>query len=72
MNSVGFAGIRAFRLRDLRYARPRLVIAILYLTLLTAAIVSGVIAVSSKKDSGQKFECSNVSGSPNVYICNKK
>jgi hypothetical protein len=67
-----FEGIHAFRLRDLRYARPRLVIATLYLTLLVAALVSGVVAVSTRKDTGQKFECSAISGSPNVFVCSKK
>jgi hypothetical protein len=39
-----FSGIRKFRFRDLRKARPRLV-----LTLLLAALSSGAIAFISKK-----------------------
>jgi len=67
-----FAGIGKFRLWDLRAARPRPVIAVLYLTLFVAAVTSGLIVGSSKKSAGEKFECSAVSGSPNLYICNKK
>jgi len=60
-----FAGIGKFRLWDLRAARPRPVIAVLYLTLFVAAVTSGLIVGSSKKSAGEKFECSAVSGSPN-------
>ena len=68
-----YAALHRFRLRDLGKARPRPVIAILYVTLLVASIASGWLAASSKKSTGERFECNAVSGgSSNVFICNKK
>lgn len=67
-----FQGIRAFRVRDVRYIRPRVVIGVLYSTLLIAAIVAGSITIVSKKIAAKKFECSSAPGATGVYICTEK
>jgi DNA-binding transcriptional LysR family regulator len=67
-----FSGIRAFRLRDLRNTRPRVVIRVLYSTLLIAAIVAGGITVVTKRTAEKRFECSSVPGAQAVYVCKEK
>lgn len=67
-----FAEIQKFRLSALREARPRLIILILYVTLLACAMVSGALVIFSKKNPATKFECTAVPGAANVYVCKPK
>lgn len=67
-----FAEISKFSLGALRNARPRLVIVILYITLLVCAIISGILVTLSKNHAGAKFECSPVSSDSKVYVCKPK
>lgn len=67
-----FAEIRKFRLRALREARPRLIIIILYVTLLACAIVSGSLVIFSNKSPSTKFEYIAIPGATNVYLLKPK
>jgi hypothetical protein len=68
-----FNGVRKFRVRDLKRARPRIVILILYGALLASAASSGLIVhFSAKTPSEEKVECTPVSGSPRAFLCVKK
>ena len=67
-----FAEVQKFRLCALCQARPRLVIVILYATLLICALVSGVLVVFSKENPPTKFEFTTVPGATNTYILKAK
>lgn len=63
---------KGFRFSDLLKARPRFVIVTLYLTLLTCAAVSGVIAYTSGKHPAPSFGCTLVQGASDTYVCKPK
>jgi hypothetical protein len=63
---------KRFSLKSLRDARPRLILVILYGTLLSCAIVSGSLVLYSKKNPPMKFECTAVPRAANVYVCQPK
>jgi hypothetical protein len=63
---------KGFGLRNLREARPRLVILTLYATLLACAVVSGILVRSAAKKPAMSFECNVVPGVANVYVCRPK
>ena len=68
-----FAEFRKFGLMTLmRDARPRVVLVVLYLTLLICSAVCGILVLSSKQSNASKFECTAVSGTKNVYLCQPK
>jgi hypothetical protein len=67
-----FAEIQRFRLGALKEARPRMVILILYVTLLACALVAGTAVFVAKKNPANKFECTAVSGATNVFVCKPK
>jgi hypothetical protein len=67
-----FAEVQKFRLAVLREARPRVIIIILYVTLMACALVSGALVVCSKKSPSQIFEFTTVPGATNVYIFKPK
>ncbi len=63
---------KGFKLSNLREARPRYVIVTLYATLLVCATVSGLLVVSSKKHPAPTFECNQIPGAAEVYVCKPK
>ena len=63
---------KRFGLRALREARPRVVLLILYATLLACAVVSGGLVLISEKHPATRVECTTVSGAANVYLCKAK
>jgi hypothetical protein len=67
-----FAQIQKFHLGALRDARPRLIILILYLTLLVCVVVSGTLVFVAKKNPIKQVECTAVPGATNVYVCRPK
>lgn len=67
-----FSEMQRFRLGALKEARPRVVILLLYLTLLICALASGTLVFLSKKNPATKFECTAIPGSSNVFVCKPK
>jgi len=63
---------KGFQFSNLREAQPRLVIVTLYATLMGCAIVSGVLASSSRKHPAPTFGCVQVPGTTDVYVCKPK
>ena len=63
---------RKFGLKALREARPRMILVILYGTLLSCALVSGTLVLYPKRNPPAKFECTAVPGAANVYVCQPK
>lgn len=63
---------KKFGLRAFREARPRIILVVLYGTLLSCAIVSGTLVLLSKKPPSTKFECTAVPAAANVYVCQPK
>jgi hypothetical protein len=65
-----FAEFRKFGLKTLlRDARPRMVLVMLYLTLLICSAACGILVLRSKQTNASKFQCTSVSGTKNVYLC---
>lgn len=64
-----FAEIQRFRLRALRDVRPRVIVLVLYLTLLICTIASGALVLFGQKDRAVRFECTPVPNTKNVYVC---
>lgn len=62
---------KKFGLKALREARPRVILVVLYVTLLVCAAVAGALVFYSKKPPAAKFECAAVP-STNVYVCQQK
>jgi hypothetical protein len=63
---------KGFTFANLREARPRYVIVTLYATLLVCAMVSDVLAFSSKANPAPAFGCAQVPGTADVYVCKPK
>ena len=64
-----FSDIQQFRLRALVDARPRIVILMLYGTLLACAVGSaGLVYIRP----GEKLECTPIAGQTNAYLCGRK
>lgn len=63
---------KGFTFASLREARPRYVIVTLYSTLFVCAIVSGLLAFSSKPNTTPTFVCAQAPGTADVYVCKPK
>lgn len=67
-----FAEVQKFDIKALRDTRPRMMIPVLYGTLLICAVMSGGLVLYSKKHPTAKFECTAISGTTTVYMCQPK
>jgi len=66
---------KKFSLADLRDARPRLVLVVLYGTLLACAVASGILIYSSSKRAAAtttNLDCTPVAAGANLYVCKPK
>ena len=63
---------KGFTFSDLKYARPRLLIVVLYSALLASAAVSGGLAYWSSKRPAPSFGCASIPGSSDTYVCKPK
>ena len=64
-----------FSLADLRDAPPRLVLVVLYGTLLACAVAAGILIYSSSKKaaaSTTNLDCTPVAAGANLYVCKPK
>jgi hypothetical protein len=67
-----FAELQRFRLRALLDVRPRLIILILYVTLMICTIASGALVLFRQRSPAMKFECTAVPDARNIYVCQPK